>query len=565
MTLSRLMKIGGLIFLSMALSVTWSIYSLNGAIKEGNQRTHEEAEVRRLVGELAAASDYLTDQMRRYTISGDTVFKDNYWREVNETKTRDRVIERLTALKVPQEHFALAEEAKRNSDALIKTESEAEKATLERNFNLAQGLMFGAQYDNDKQAIMKPLGVFQEKSIEYASQRTIFADARTARSIFSSSVLTFLMVVVVTSIFLIITKKLASLKNLDHKMQELASAGGDLTKRISITGKDEIASLAEAFNNFLESLREIIVQANFVVTEVAENAGNLSAISEETNAAMEEVKASIDHTATLSEDNSAVLQECNAGVEEMSSGADTVARSATESAEFISKTTAAASHAITAVDEVIGSMNTVSGSSRLNEEKMGQLVSTVEKIGSFVSVTTGIADQTNLLALNAAIEAARAGDAGRGFAVVAEEVRKLAEESALAAQSINEIIDILESSAKESIDTTLTSGRLLTETISQAAKAQDELNGAMQQMNKANDLIQNIAAVAEEQAASSKEMAKAIDNATQTTVNIVSTLSSIKNAGEETSQAAQNVAEQSQALTGHVQALSEVLSRFKVE
>ncbi len=565
MTLSRLMKIGGLIFLSMALSVTWSIYSLNGAIKEGNQRTHEEAEVRRLVGELAAASDYLTDQMRRYTISGDTVFKDNYWREVNETKTRDRVIERLTALKVPQEHFALAEEAKRNSDALIKTESEAEKATLERNFNLAQGLMFGAQYDNDKQAIMKPLGVFQEKSIEYASQRTIFADARTARSIFSSSVLTFLMVVVVTSIFLIITKKLASLKNLDHKMQELASAGGDLTKRISITGKDEIASLAEAFNNFLESLREIIVQANFVVTEVAENAGNLSAISEETNAAMEEVKASIDHTATLSEDNSAVLQECNAGVEEMSSGADTVARSATESAEFISKTTAAASHAITAVDEVIGSMNTVSGSSRLNEEKMGQLVSTVEKIGSFVSVITGIADQTNLLALNAAIEAARAGDAGRGFAVVAEEVRKLAEESALAAQSINEIIDILESSAKESIDTTLTSGRLLTETISQAAKAQDELNGAMQQMNKANDLIQNIAAVAEEQAASSKEMAKAIDNATQTTVNIVSTLSSIKNAGEETSQAAQNVAEQSQALTGHVQALSEVLSRFKVE
>ena len=178
MTLSRLMKIGGLIFLSMALSVAWSIYSLNGAIKEGGRLTHEEAEVRRLVGELAAASDYLTDQMRRYAISGDVVFKDNYWREVNETKTRDRVIERLTALNVPKEHFALAEEAKRNSDALIKTESEAEKAALEGNFSLAQGLMFGAQYDNDKRAIMKPLGIFQEKSIEYASQRTNSADAK---------------------------------------------------------------------------------------------------------------------------------------------------------------------------------------------------------------------------------------------------------------------------------------------------------------------------------------------------------------------------------------------------
>ena len=565
MTLSKLMKIGGFIFLVMALLVAWSIYSLQGAIKEGTRSGNEEAEIRRLVVELAAASDYLTDQMRRYVISGDVVFKDNYWREVNETKTRDRVIEGLIALNVPKEHFALVDEAKKNSDALIKTESEAEKAASESNFALAQSLMFGPQYDKDKQLIMKPISEFQEKLIQYASERAMFTDVNIMRSILLSSVLTFLIVFIVTLIFLIILKKLSTLKTLDNKLKELASAGGDLTKRIPISGKDEIASLAGSFNDFLESLRNIIMRINSVVCDVSENGGNLSAISEETNAAMEEVKSSIDHTATLSEDNSAALQQCNAGVEEMSAGADMVAHSATESASFISHTTSASNHAIQSMAGVIEGMNTVSGSSKINEEKMGQLVVAVEKIGSFVSVITGIADQTNLLALNAAIEAARAGEAGRGFAVVAEEVRKLAEESAHAARNVNEIIGVLQTSAKESIDTTIASGKLLTETLSQAAKAQAELNGALQQMNKANESIQNIAAVAGEQAISSKEMSKAIDNATQTTVVIVQTLSNIRHSGEETAQAAQGVAEQSQELTRHVQELEDVLSRFKVD
>jgi methyl-accepting chemotaxis protein len=77
-----------------------------------------------------------------------------------------------------------------------------------------------------------------------------------------------------------------------------------------------------------------------------------------------------------------------------------------------------------------------------------------------------------LLALNAAIEAARAGEVGRGFAVVAEEVRKLAEESARAAQSVNSIILELQSSAQESIKATSEAGRTLGETLALAEQAQ---------------------------------------------------------------------------------------------
>jgi methyl-accepting chemotaxis protein len=81
-------------------------------------------------------------------------------------------------------------------------------------------------------------------------------------------------------------------------------------------------------------------------------------------------------------------------------------------------------------------------------------------------------------------------------------------------------------------------------------------------MNKANDSIQNIAAVAEEQAASSKEVATAIDSATKSTMDMVETISNIRRATDETAQAAQGVAEQSQAVSEHSQTLTEVLGRF---
>jgi methyl-accepting chemotaxis protein len=279
---------------------------------------------------------------------------------------------------------------------------------------------------------------------------------------------------------------------------------------------------------------------------------------------MEEVKASIDQVSTLSESNGAALEESNAGVEEMSSGADTVAQSATDSAAFISQTTDASNRAIQTVNKVIRGMRDVDANAKESENKLKQLVASVENVSSFVSVITGIADQTNLLALNAAIEAARAGEVGRGFAVVAEEVRKLAEESAKAAQNVNGIIVELQGGAQESIKATTEAGRMLGDTLAQAEQAQEELNGALKDMNKANDSIQNIAAVAEEQAASSKEVASAIDGATKSTMEMVETITNIRRAAEETAQTAQGVAEQSEAMNEHAQNLTDVLARFQL-
>jgi methyl-accepting chemotaxis protein len=348
---------------------------------------------------------------------------------------------------------------------------------------------------------------------------------------------------------------------------ELAKRAGDgdltVEKRdFQYEGKDELGGLVDALVNMIAAQEASMRQVVAVADNLSNSANDLSAISQETNASMEEVKAAIDQVSSLSENNGAALEECNAGVEEMSAGADTVAQSATDSAAFISQTTDVSNKAIQTVNNVIAGMHGVDGNAKESENKTRQLVASVENVSNFVSVITGIADQTNLLALNAAIEAARAGEVGRGFAVVADEVRKLAEESARAAQNVNGIIVELQNHAQESIKATTEAGHMLAETLVQAEQAQTGLNGALKEMNKANDSIQNIAAVAEEQAASSKEVATAIDSATKSTMEMVETLSSIRRSTDDTAQAAQSVAKQSQSMNEHSQTLIDVLARF---
>ena len=359
-----------------------------------------------------------------------------------------------------------------------------------------------------------------------------------------------------------ITKPLSIIVGLAQRAQM-----GDLGIRredFHYQGKDEVGILANAFSDMISGQRETLLEVLEVSDRVAKGSSHLSAVSQQTNAAMEEIKSSIEQVTGLSESNGSALQECNASIEEMSSGAETTAQAATDTAAFITQTASVSNEAVKNVDQVIQDMGVVGQKSQENECKIKELVVAVDQIGNFVSVITGIADQTNLLALNAAIEAARAGTTGRGFAVVAEEVRKLAEDSGRAAESVSTLISELQSSAHEAIAITSESVQIVRSTLTMADKAQSGLGEALSEMNKAAESIQNIAAVAQEQAASSREMASAIDHATHSTMNIVKSITDINHAGDETAQGAQSVAEQSQEMSNHVDRLHELLKRFKL-
>ena len=355
-----------------------------------------------------------------------------------------------------------------------------------------------------------------------------------------------------------------------NRIVEIAKriGNGDFTvkhEEFLYEGKDEIGNLVDAFDGMIEEQCVVINEILETSKEIANESLNLAALSEETNASMEEIRASVDQITSLSSSNSSALEQSNAGIEEMSAGATTVAQSSTNGAQNASSTSEVTENAVKVVEDAILQINKVGNMSNENEKEIRDLVSSVEQITGFVSVITNIADQTNLLALNAAIEAARAGEAGRGFAVVADEVRKLAEESGHAAKSIKEQIQGLQSSAQQAIGGTVKSAEIVREVLTKSEKAQVGLHDAVKRMKVINDEIQNIAAIAQEQAASSKEMAGAIDVVTRGTVEVEQRITGVHNSAAEATKASEGVAMAAQTLSNHAVRMSEVLSHFKIE
>ena len=327
---------------------------------------------------------------------------------------------------------------------------------------------------------------------------------------------------------------------------------------------DEIALLADALARMVAAQRDVIESVLSEAGSVAEKASSLAAYSQETNASMEEVKASVDQTASLSESNSSALEEANAGIEEVASSAQASAEAASGGAEAAEKTRNLAEKTTEEIDGVLSDLATVSSKSQETLEGAKKLQLSVGEIGKFVATIVGIADQTNLLALNAAIEAARAGDAGRGFAVVAEEVRKLAEDAARAAGEVGALTDRLRGEAHRTQELSDESAKITVMTTQRAGSAQENTAKLLKEIVAVSDAMTHIASMAEEQSASSQEMAAAMDSATKATLDMSRMIEAIKGASEETTQTSEGVATEAQSMAETAARLQKLVEIFIV-
>ena len=330
-------------------------------------------------------------------------------------------------------------------------------------------------------------------------------------------------------------------------------------------GKDELNELGDSLSEMFLSLRTAIEEIRDNANSSTEKASIMHEDAKANFEGANKVRKDVADVVKLMESNSSSLQESNAGTEEMSAASMTSAQAATDCAEFISNVTNVANTATQTVQDAIANMAILQTKTDESGEKLQGLVDSVDKIGEFIGVITSIADQTNLLALNAAIEAARAGEAGRGFAVVAESVRKLAEESGRAADSVRGLMGDLQDGARNTKAASDETATLLVQTVEKANEAKDSLASAMGQIDQANDRIQNIAAVAQQQAASSREIAQGIDNVTKATSEILEHLEGIKISMDGTAVIAEKAAKISDEQTQLAQDLRNSLSMFKID
>lgn len=141
-----------------------------------------------------------------------------------------------------------------------------------------------------------------------------------------------------------------------------------------------------------------------------------------------------------------------------------------------------------------------------NVEKMSELNERSKEIELIVNVIRDIAEQTNLLALNASIEAARAGEQGKGFAVVAEEVRKLAENTALSTNHISELTESIQRDIQETLQSTTVSTELVKDGIRLSGSTSRKVEYIKSVMNKVQAEINDVINTIEEQRQFSKNI-----------------------------------------------------------
>ena len=281
-----------------------------------------------------------------------------------------------------------------------------------------------------------------------------------------------------------------------------AVAAGDLSLKISSTGKNEVGQLMTALDQMNQSLN----------TKMSQIMGQLRISGEAIATASRQLVQGNMNLSSRTEEQASTVEETAASVEELSSTVKQNAQNAHEAKELAEAASKVAAKGGEVVSRVVLTMDQIHQSSK--------------KISEIISVIDGISFQTNILALNAAVEAARAGEQGRGFAVVASEVRNLAQRSASAAKEIKGLIgdsvgkvelgSKLVAEAGQTMTETVDSIRRVTALMFDIANASQEQSEGIEQIGQAitqiDDVTQQNAALVEQASAASESLERQSDD-----------------------------------------------------
>lgn len=412
-------------------------------------------------------------------------------------------------------------------------------------------------------AIEKTIDKISEHKLEEAMQK--YDNSMSIYKKVVTLVVIFTIIALVISILLAITISASIIKPLKKSIDFAKNlADGNLTNSLKIKATDEIGVLINALNNTGMKLKDIVSQIKLNSSEVALGSEQLASAMHNTSITTTEIGQKISNSSDNIQNIVSSVEEINKSIQAISSSSNKVSILADETKTNSFSLKEYADKGRKSVDIAALAMSDVQTSTTEVKSIIDELNVLSNKIGNITSMITNIANQTNMLALNAAIEAARAGEQGKGFSVVAEQVKKLAEESASAANSIENMIIEIQSKTEVAVDSISLTEDKVREGISVSNDTKSQIKLVIDNMNILIEKIEEISLQTVEQAKRANNISENMNGIVVNTQNLSSTTQEINANIEEQTAVIEEVSSTSETLSSMTENLNSIVEYFKV-
>lgn len=420
--------------------------------------SNEQLESTMYLNQYRLGSKALTTAVQSYAVTGDTMYYDDYMRELNTDKNRDVAWAGLEKNNIKDHEWATLNEIASLSNNLVPLEEEAMAAVSAGDTISAIEFVFGDEYANTIQKINSMTDtVITDIQNRLDSSKKLFMAIqiicavaflagfvrlaqqclRTIR--FSQTELLTPIIKVSDQMALLADGNLHT----DFDLKEDDSEVGNMVAAIRFM-KDNMAAIIDEISYILEQMG----QGNYIVAVKQNYVGEYVKIKDSLNKIMEEMRSTV---STIQD----VAREIDSGSAQLAYAADDLATACTGQATEVSDLMMLLTELGNSIEynekeaeEAVKIANLASSTLVVSAQKMDELREAMreisqcsEQIISVIAAISDIGDEIDLLSLNASIESARAGEAGKGFAVVAEQVKKLAEASQNAVGQTSELIE----------------------------------------------------------------------------------------------------------------------------
>jgi methyl-accepting chemotaxis protein len=316
-------------------------------------------------------------------------------------------------------------------------------------------------------------------------------------------------------------------------LQEISGlAEGDLSRRAEVTA-EVTGAIADSFNSMAEQLSEVVQ--------------NVKTATKQVTSTTKDASGSSTQLAKASEIQAMQVSKTIKAINEIGASIQRVAENAVQSAAVSKRSTKNAREGAVAVQNTNKAMESIRENVQETARSIKRLGESSQEIGNIVQLINDIADRTSILSLNASIQAAMAGDAGRGFAVVAEEVQRLAERSTNATKQIDTLIKNIQGEINEA-------GTSMEESIQRVVEGSTLADGAHQKLQEIESVSNQLAELIQSISMAATQQAKSSENITKTMQQMGAVSSKNLAASRKTSRAIKQLAKTSNSLAASVEA-----------